>query len=82
METSNNHKRKRQTISLAEKDFIIEESIKKPKISELVTRFDKKYSESTIRGILAKMPTKDLIICTNTFSKIPRIQSSCKPAVC
>jgi len=54
METPNTRKRKRQTISLDEKQLIIEASKAKPKTSDLVAHFNNKYKESAIRGILKK----------------------------
>ena len=52
MATPDTRKRKRQTISLAEKHEIIEASKTKPKTSELVTHFNNKYKYTAIDGIL------------------------------
>jgi hypothetical protein len=41
MATQNSRKRKRQTITLGEKQFIIEASKTKTKLSDLVTHFQK-----------------------------------------
>jgi hypothetical protein len=51
MTTPNTRKRKRQTISLSEKQAIIEAS-KTRTTAQLVTHFNSKYGESTIRTIL------------------------------
>jgi hypothetical protein len=53
IETSNSRKRKRQTISLAEKQEIIEASKAKTP-AQLVTHFKGKYKDSAIRGIIKK----------------------------
>lgn len=58
METPNNRKRKRQTISLAEKQSIIEAS-KTKTTAQLVKHFNNKYADSTIDGILK---SKDKIL--------------------
>jgi hypothetical protein len=50
--TPNNHKHKRQTITLEEKQSIIEASKTKPKLSDLITHFNNKYGDSTIRKII------------------------------
>lgn len=52
MATSNKQKRKRQTITLTEKQAIIKASETKPKTSDLVDHFSNKYKESTIRTII------------------------------
>jgi hypothetical protein len=52
MTTPNDRKRKRQTITLEEKQSIIEVSKTKPKTSDLVSHFNNKYGESAIRNIL------------------------------
>lgn len=51
MSTPNNRKRKRQTITLEEKQAIIEASGTKSTV-QLVTHFNNKYKESAIRGIV------------------------------
>lgn len=51
METPSNRKRKRQTISLAEKQAIIEASKTKTP-AQLVKHFNNKYKDSAIRGII------------------------------
>jgi hypothetical protein len=52
MTTPNSRKRKRQTITLEEKQLIIEASKTKPKVSDLVSHFSNKYGDSTIRKII------------------------------
>jgi hypothetical protein len=49
---TNQLKRKRQTISLADKQTIIEASKTKPKTADLVKHFDNKYVYTTIDTIL------------------------------
>ena len=51
METPNSRKRKRQTISLAEKQEIIE-AAKSRTPAQVVSHFNKKYKDSAIRGII------------------------------
>jgi hypothetical protein len=53
MATPNKQKRKRQTISLVEKKEIIDASTTKTP-AQLVSHFNKKYDDSTIRKILKK----------------------------
>jgi len=57
MATPNGQKRKRQTITLAEKQAIIEASETKPRTADLVTHFSNKYKYTTIDTIL-KSKTK------------------------
>jgi hypothetical protein len=52
MATSNQRKRKRQIVSLADKQVIIEASNTIPKTADLVKHFKNKYSYSTIDTIL------------------------------
>lgn len=52
MATPNKQKRKQQTITLEEKQSIIETSKRKPKTFDLVKHFNNKYGESTIRTII------------------------------
>jgi hypothetical protein len=53
MATPNKQKRKRQTISLIEKKAMIDASKTKTP-AQLVTRFNNKYTDPTIRSILKK----------------------------